>query len=75
MCCMISRVLLVSVLKQCLEKALKVPDPNSLPLVNRILLSTIYQCSRDEGHDRAVRDLQSAFDGRVISLLTSSVFF
>lgn len=58
----------MTILGQCLAKALKVSDDTTFAFVSRILLSMIYQCSRDEDHHRAIADLQKAFDGEELLL-------
>ncbi|KAL4254899.1 Sporulation-specific protein 22/ZIP4 [Abortiporus biennis] len=56
-------VLISSVHQYALEKVLETKDNSGHAHIDRLLLSLLFHCSRDENHARAMQDINSAFTG------------
>jgi hypothetical protein len=57
--------LVTAVTLHCLRRALEPRDVSRLPFVDRLLLSLIIHCSRDDDHSRAMKNLDTAFNGEL----------
>ncbi|THH12968.1 hypothetical protein EW146_g7196 [Bondarzewia mesenterica] len=55
-----STALVITVLQQCLQRALDVPHGPGFPFVDRLILAMIFHCSRVD-HTRAMHDLKAVF--------------
>ncbi|TCD65068.1 hypothetical protein EIP91_003270 [Steccherinum ochraceum] len=56
-----NHVLVTAVHQYALKKALELQNNVGLPHVDRLLLSLVVHCSRDENHARAMQDIATAF--------------
>lgn len=54
--------LVIAVNQHCLEKVLRMGRPD-LACIGRLLLSLIFQASKDDNHTRAIEALNAAFTG------------
>ncbi|EMD41466.1 hypothetical protein CERSUDRAFT_128264 [Gelatoporia subvermispora B] len=56
------QVLVTTVHQHCLQRVLSTKDESSVSSVERLLLSLIFHCSKDETHTRAMHDIQMGFE-------------
>ncbi|EGN94196.1 hypothetical protein SERLA73DRAFT_115156 [Serpula lacrymans var. lacrymans S7.3] len=52
-----SSVLVTTAIQHCVHRALEHPDGSGVQFIDRLLLSLIFHCSKDEDHKRAMADL------------------
>ena len=54
-------VLVTAITQYCLQRSLQSRDSSGLDIVDRLLCSLIFHCSKDEDQARAVKDMDIAF--------------
>ena len=56
----LSSSMVTAVHQHALEKVVDSGDKSYLPCVDRLLLSLLFHCSKDENHTRAMKDVEAA---------------